>query len=48
MKMGIFADRKLTAMKDLWINIKYMLIYVVVPSVVTTLITMFLLSLVTG
>ena len=35
-------------MKDLWINIKYMLIYVVVPSVVTTLITMFLLSLVTG
>ena len=43
-----YLCRKLTAMKDLWINIKYMLIYVVVPSVVTTLITMFLLSLVTG
>ena len=35
-------------MKDLWINIKYMLIYVVVPSVVTTLITMFLINLIPG
>lgn len=40
-----YLCRKLTAMKDLRINIKYMFIYVVVPSVVTTLVTMYLIGL---
>lgn len=32
-------------MKDLFINLKYILIYVVVPSIVTTIVTMYLIGL---
>lgn len=40
-----YLCRKPTDMKDFLINLKYMLIYVVVPSVVTTLVTMYLIGL---
>lgn len=32
-------------MKDFFINLKYILIYVVVPSIVTTIVTMYLIGL---